>query len=99
MECKLNWNKKALQHFKDQLFWYEVNSGHDFALSFSANIQDAVCTIKTTPTIGRIEFQKKRKTYRSFVNHPHCKIFYWYTAKEIRIVDIVLVYKLKTSSI
>ncbi|MBQ9363705.1 MAG: type II toxin-antitoxin system RelE/ParE family toxin [Bacteroidaceae bacterium] len=95
MERKLKWNKRALQHFKDQAFWYEVNRGHDFAVSFSENIKVSVDAIGCHPTMGRIEYIVGRRTYRCFSNHPHCKIFYWYTAREVRIVDIVLVYKLK----
>lgn len=95
MERKIKWNKKALQHFKDQLFWYEVNKGHSFAVAFSKNIKSAVSTIEYSPGIGRVEQVIKNKTYRSFANHPHCKIFYWHSAKEIRVVDIILVYKLK----
>lgn len=95
MERKIKWNKRALQHFKDQLFWYEVNRGHHFAVTFSENIKSAVLSIEHTPSVGRMERTIKGKTYRSFVNHPHCKVFYWYSAKEVRIVDIILVYKLK----
>ena len=95
MARRLKWNKRALQHFKDQAFWYEVNKGHDFAVSFSENIRTSVDALLLTPTMGRVEYVLNRKTYRSFTNHPHCKIFYWYTARELRIVDIVLVYKLK----
>ena len=95
MARRLRWNKRALQHFKDQAFWYEVNKGHDFAVSFCEDIRLSAVALALTPTIGRIEYVLGRKTYRSFANHPHCKIFYWYTAREVRIVDIVLVYKLK----
>ena len=94
MERKLKWNKKAIQHFKDQLFWYEMNRGHDFAVTFSENIRVAIDVIWKTPTIGKKEYVINKRAYRSFINHPRCRIFYWYSSKEVRIVDILLASKL-----
>ena len=90
MERVIRWNKKALKRFNEQLFWYEVNKGHDFAITFSKNIQSSVLAIVQTPTIGRIEYTIGGKEYRRFVNHPRCKIFYWFSSKEVRIVDIII---------
>lgn len=84
-EC---WSKKARHAFHEQTVWYEANKGHDFVESFSANIATTVKLLATMPSMGVFIKESQGRTYRSFVTHPRCTIYYWYNDKEIHIANL-----------
>ncbi|MBP5772222.1 MAG: type II toxin-antitoxin system RelE/ParE family toxin [Bacteroidaceae bacterium] len=73
------------RQFEERAQWYEHYRGKDFVKSFAQNIFSTYRAIAQMPTIGRIEQKGKRATYRSFLAHPGCRIYYVHDQTLIRI--------------
>lgn len=86
---KIVWNKKALRSFHLKAFWYEYNCSHQFVTAFQKNILSSVTSIANMPTIGRNIKEEGGKSWRFFVAHPECKIYYWYNDTELHIIDLI----------
>lgn len=85
---QVTWSKTALYAFHNQAFWYRLNKGEQFVKSFSQNISQTIDTISGMPSIGRFEKRGNGKVYRSLLSHPKCRIYYWHTESELRIVNL-----------
>lgn len=84
----VHWSKKAQKAFQEQIVWYEANKGHDFVETFASNISSTVNLLATMPSMGAYIKETNGRTYRSFVTHPRCTIFYWYSNKELHIAHL-----------
>ena len=84
------WTKTALRAFYDQVFWYRMNMGEQFVRTFVRNIQETVEKITAMPSMGRLEaeLKKSERPCRSLLSHPKCRIYYWYTEKEVHIIRL-----------
>ena len=88
-KLKLCWSKLALKTFLNQCLWYENNASHQYAKTFSNNIQKAISQVISMPSTGRLEKKSAKKTYRSILSHPKSRIHYWYDDKELHIIGII----------
>ncbi len=75
----------ARKQYEQKAQWYLRFRGRDFERAFTKNLFDTIDTIAQMPTIGRIEQKGKRATYRSFLAHPGCRIYYLHTKTLVRI--------------
>ena len=75
----------ARKQYEQKANWYLRFRGKDFERSFTKNLFSAIDAIAQMPTIGRIERQGKGSTFRSFLAHPGCRIFYVHTPTLVRI--------------
>ena len=75
----------AQKQYERKVNWYLLCRGKDFERSFTKSLFSTIDAIAQMPTIDHIERQGKQCTYRSFLAHPGCRIFYVHTATLIRI--------------
>lgn len=85
---KVVWSKRAAKAFAEQMVWYEANRNSSFSESFRRNISSSINAIVAMPSIGHFIKEEGGRTYRSFVSHPRCTIYYWYDVSKLNIAHL-----------
>lgn len=85
----IKWSRKALKKFDNKSLWYLANCGESFVKSFAKDINESVAAISCSPGIGRMKKKSKAFTYRTYVNHPRCSIYYKYDEHYVYIIDLI----------
>lgn len=81
MCMKVVWSTRAARGVAEQIVWYEANRSSSFSESFRRNISSSVDAIATMPSIDHFIKEEGGRTYRFFVSHPRCSIFYWHNTQ------------------
>lgn len=88
MRMKVVWSKRAARAVAEQIVWYEANRSSSFSETFRRNISSSVDAIAAMPSIGHFLKEERGRTYRSFVSHPRCTIYYWYDVQKLNIAHL-----------
>ncbi|MCR4613839.1 MAG: type II toxin-antitoxin system RelE/ParE family toxin [Bacteroidaceae bacterium] len=85
---KLIWNSIPLRQIRNQVVWYHLHCGRDFAATFAQNIYHTAEQLRQMPTIGTIVREDVHRTIRRFVAHPGCIILYAHNKTSVHILRL-----------
>lgn len=85
----VTWSNRAIRRLDEKSLWYLANCGEAFVRSFVQNVKESVDLIAHMPSVGIKHKLVGERQYRRYINHPRCFIYYWHTATQVHIIDLV----------